>query len=188
MSFLISRFSRNKSNQPNSFFSSFKLHLIVIYFSSSIHFIWMSLTPTVIGIRSMLHVLSIYCPWLVGVNCENKSFTLTLRCFLLQVVHHFVPQDARREWVVKHSLTIEQWPSPYVFHTRFTQCTNVKYTKNAAKTLKYTLLLCQNPCDKVAKLYCYKCRKIMLNNQRIYACRTKGDNIIMSEKFFYTLF
>ncbi|XP_020624882.1 EF-hand calcium-binding domain-containing protein 7-like isoform X1 [Orbicella faveolata] len=54
----------------------------------------------------------------VRVDCSNSKnclshrgdldYTIKLEANSTGVVHHFVPQDARREWGVKHSLTIEQ--------------------------------------------------------------------------------
>ena len=47
-------------------------------------------------------------------------------------------------------------------------------------SLKYRLLLYQNPCDKIAPFHC--CCRIILNEQRIYACGT-----YMSEQLFNRL-
>ncbi|KAJ7358748.1 EF-hand calcium binding domain 7 [Desmophyllum pertusum] len=54
----------------------------------------------------------------VRVDCSNSKnclsnrgdldYTIKLDANSTEVAHHFVPQDARREWIVKHSLTIEQ--------------------------------------------------------------------------------
>ena len=42
-----------------------------------------------------------------AVVCSTMYYFLKLK-LILQVVHHLVPQDIRREWSVKHALTIEK--------------------------------------------------------------------------------